>query len=134
EFLFSNGTMNKKLPVVITPYHWPDLDGIACAYALTHLLKESGYQNVRPMIAQIPQEEALWVMNRYSIDFERIEKWISERRRDEQVILVDTSVPKDLSHGFPLDQVRAVIDHRSYGNLREFPSPCSWIEPVGSAA
>lgn len=127
-------TMDKKQPVVITPYHWPDLDGIACAYALEHLMRQRGYQNVQAMIAETPQEEAAWVIRSLSLHFSKIEEWLPHKRGNEQVILVDTSDPKDLPSSFPLSQVRAIIDHRSYGDLSQFSEPCVWIDPVGSAA
>ncbi len=134
NFLFTYQDLNRKIPIAITSYHWPDLDGISCIYGLSHLMKEKGFEVVLPMIAETPQDEALWAMQRYGVEIPKVENWLPAKKGTEQVILVDTSDPQDLPSRFPISQVRAIIDHRMHGDTRAFPSHCEWIEPVGAAA
>lgn len=127
KYLFDQ--KNITVPTLITPYHWPDIDGIASMYSLEHLLRKVGYKNVRGMISQTPQKEAAWLMDRFNLSYPQI-----ETTSLDQVILVDVSDHRDLPPSLPLNQVKVVIDHRLYTDLSCMPNATSWIEPVGSAA
>jgi inorganic pyrophosphatase/exopolyphosphatase len=120
---------NYSIPTIITPYHWPDIDGIACTYALEKLLQLKGYKEVRGMISQIPQKEPLWIMEKFNFSYPQI-----QTTPKDQLYLVDVSDPKDLPESLPLQQIKIVIDHRSYTDLSLMPNALSWIEPMGSAA
>ena len=122
-------------PIKITSYHWPDLDGIASAYALKQLLLKKNCGQAEVMFSQTPQKEALWVMEQLHLSFPfKVEEWMKSGSRQEQVILVDASDPQDLPSNFPLTQIQAVIDHRSYSDVSSMPLATCWIDPVGSNA
>lgn len=128
-FDYITGAKSGLTPTVVTPYHWPDMDGIACTYALVQLLKRFGYGNVRGAISETPQKEPLWIMKKFGFGFPQIKT--TDR---DQIFLVDVSDPKDLPTSLPLDQVKVIIDHRKYTDLPSMPNAVSWIETVGSAA
>lgn len=114
--------------IIITSYHWPDLDGIASAYALSALLQKRGYKNIESMIWQEPQDEAKWVMNQLDFSIPQI-----NLKGNEEFILVDVS-NLDIPSFIPVDRVSVVIDHRDYYNANAFPNAGFWIKSVGSAA
>ncbi len=120
---------NKLDPWVITPYHWPDLDGVACAVALEELLVQAGYRQVKAMIWQTPQIEASWVIKELGLSIPTLS--LSGR---ESVILVDASDPADMPSFVDPTQVKIVIDHRAYHRLECFPDAVAQIEAVGAAA
>ena len=133
-------------PVLITPYHWPDVDGVACAYSLRELLLRVRQQSAStdegrqsPIVAataQSPQVEAQWLLKELGVTFPRLEDWMTQNTGAEAVVLVDTSDAKDLPDGFPLSQIRVVIDHRTYSDpsITSRGDTVCWIDPVGSAA
>ncbi|BAY50634.1 putative manganese-dependent inorganic pyrophosphatase (plasmid) [Scytonema sp. HK-05] len=120
---------NKEIPIVISPYHWPDLDGIACAYAMEEVMKLWGFSSVRAMIAEEPQREAIWAMNQLGISLPQI-----SLEGYEDIILVDTSDPLDIPSFIQPHQVKAILDHRSYHTADSFPNAVAQIEQVGAAA
>lgn len=119
----------QSIPTVITPYHWPDIDGIACTQAFVELLKKIGFQRVRGAISQTPQKEPLWIMQKLGFSFPQI-----ETTSEDQIFLVDVSDHQDLPSSLVLQHIRLVIDHRQYTDLSRMPHALPWIEKVGSAA
>jgi nanoRNase/pAp phosphatase (c-di-AMP/oligoRNAs hydrolase) len=117
---------------IITTYRGPDLDGIAAAVALSEFLtKRLNYTNCRAMITLEPQIEPSWVMSKLSFDLPQLNKI----DKTDEFILVDVSDAASLADSIPYDQVKIVIDHRSYGKIEPFKKlEGVWIEEMGSAA
>jgi inorganic pyrophosphatase/exopolyphosphatase len=128
ENLFLKGS-NKLDPWVITPYHWPDIDGIASAIALEEFLVQVGYSHVQAMIWQAPQIEAGWVIKELGLSIPDL-----TLSGNENIILVDASDPADIPSFVNPAQIKVVIDHREYHELECFPSAIRQIETVGAAA
>lgn len=120
---------HRKIPTIITPYHWPDVDGIACAEGMRRLLERTGYAQVRSMISQTPQLEAQLVMNKLGITIPQF-----KASSQDQIICVDVSDSMDLPPELPRDQIKIVIDHRSNFDVGHMPNALAWIRPVGAAA
>ena len=120
---------NKNNDIVITPYHWPDIDGVAGCYALSELLRKLECKNPRPLISQTPQFEASWVLDKFKIHLNTVE----DEYKEQMVILVDVSDPVDIPNLIPTNNVIAVIDHRSYYNNKDFRNAFFCIDTVGSA-
>jgi manganese-dependent inorganic pyrophosphatase len=114
---------------VVTPYHWPDLDGIACAIALEEFLRRLGYRNVTAMIWETPQIEAGWALNELGISIPPL-----RLSGDESIILVDASDAADVPSFVNLAQIQAIVDHRQFARLEDFPGSVAHIELVGAAA
>jgi manganese-dependent inorganic pyrophosphatase len=127
NYLACHKDYNRK--IIVTPYHWPDIDGIASGFALAKWLQKKGYKNAECMIWEKPQDEALWIMDRLHISIPQIKLSLSE-----EIILVDVSDHKDIPAFIPHEKVKIIIDHRQYFDLSHFSNALSWIEPVGSAA
>ncbi len=128
NLLFSKESDRKK-NTLITPYHWPDSDGVASAYALERLLIRNNYSQVQSMISQTPQIEAKWLMEKLGFLLPEI-----KFADDQQIICVDVSDAKDLPSDLPLDKIIAVIDHHPISELHSMPNAIGWVQPVGAAA
>lgn len=129
-YTYLTNNISKTTNTVLTAYHWPDIDGIAGIYALSELLNKLGHTHCTPKISQIPQFEALWAIKLLGLKFLEIEK--SDIYRP--IILVDVSDPLDLPKEVLLENVIAVIDHRSYYEATAFKNALCWIEETGSAS
>lgn len=127
NYLAFHPDYNRK--IIITPYHWPDIDGIASGFALAKWLQKKGYKNAECMIWEKPQDEALWVMNRLNISIPQM-----RLSGNEEIILVDVSDHKDIPDFISREKVKIIIDHRQYYDVSNFSNALCWIEPVGSAA
>lgn len=122
--------LNKSFNYIVTPYHWPDTDGIACAVAVSeYILRTQGIKAIA-MISQTPQIETQWVMNKLGVTLPQI----IDVPKKTRVIVVDTSDPDDLPPVITRRSVTAIIDHRKYHRAEEFPKAKVQIEEVGAAA
>lgn len=121
--------LNTTEEIVVTSYHWPDIDGIASAYALSELLTKFGHKEVKALISQTPQYEASLVMELLKIKLNTIEELYNK----QNVLLVDVSDEKDIPSSISLERVTGIVDHRSYYD-KNFKNAKYWIELVGSAS
>lgn len=123
-------TLRQSEHYIVTPYHWPDTDGVSSAIGVAEYLQKAKGIAAQPMISQTPQKETIWVMNELGISLPQIE----QIPHGTGVIIVDTSDPEDLPSIVDPTTVVAVIDHRAYHRAEAFPHATVQIEPVGAAA
>ncbi len=116
--------------VVVTPYHWPDTDGVACAISVAEYLTRLKNITANAMISQTPQLETQWVMQKLEISLPQIDQLTN----NVKLVLVDVSDPDDLPKSIIRESVVAIIDHRTYNRAAEFPNAKVQIEDVGAAS
>ncbi|HRY59896.1 MAG TPA: DHH family phosphoesterase [Patescibacteria group bacterium] len=116
---------------IITSYKNPDLDGVACAFAYSELLRSEN-KDATATIFGIPQIEAQFVTNAFNIPaLDDVENIIEQ---SDNIILVDTSNLNELSNKINPEKVIEIIDHRKINDASEFANAKIQIELVGSAA
>lgn len=120
--------MSKRILVTDAPD--PDLDGVACLYAYSEYLNQTGINSI-PMIFGVPQEESGFIMAKLGL---KIKNADDIELDFEKIILVDTSGPQWQSKKINLNKVVEIIDHRQFDNTGAFPNAKLQIELVGSCA
>jgi len=118
------------MPILITSYIDPDLDGVACSVAYAEFLTKNG----RPAVAGIigrAQVEAEYALDRFKI--EPLLK-ISDTKDYSEIILVDASHLSFFEGKLVPENVIEIIDHRKVNEADKFPKAKIQIELVGSAA
>lgn len=117
--------------ILITAYDGPDLDGSACAFAYTELLKNEG----REVVAGIFNQLRLEAQFAFDLVGEKIENGSEINESVEEIILVDACEIKGISKEIDPQKVIEVIDHRAVNQAKEeFPNAKIQIELVGSCA
>jgi manganese-dependent inorganic pyrophosphatase len=117
------------MPMIVTAYENPDVDGTACAYAYAEFLNKQGTEALA-VVFGVPHREAQFVMKEFKIEgFAKGEEHLAEK-----VVLVDASDLRGLSDKLAPNQVIEIIDHRKIHEAEKFPNAKSQIELVGSAA
>jgi len=113
---------------IVTSYQNPDLDGVAASYAYAEFLnktnKIAGY-----FIDGKKQLEVDVVLNYFNIELDN-----KNVNFNNDIILVDTSSPNDISKDIILDNVIEVIDHREITEVEKFVNAKVQVELVGAAA
>lgn len=119
-----------SVPILITAKINPDLDGVACAYAYSHLLRAQGKNAVGGIFGQMHPEA------RYLIDRFNVQDVVYDPTGDfDKFVLVDASDMAGMPSVIRTEDVIEVIDHREEHRAHElFPNAKIQIEHVGSAA
>ncbi|MFA7252344.1 MAG: DHHA2 domain-containing protein [Candidatus Paceibacterota bacterium] len=118
------------MPILITSYIDPDLDGVGCSVAYAEFLTKNG----RPAVAGIigrAQVEAEYVLDRFKIE-PLLE--ILDTKDYSEIILVDASHLSFFEGKLVPEKVIEIIDHRKVNEVDKFPKAKIQIELVGSAA
>lgn len=118
-----------RYPLLITSYVNPDLDGTAGVIAYAEFLKAQG-QKATAMLTGAIHPEAQHVLERFNISAPSE----LDPREARDLILIDTSIPKEQDPRLPLDRVREIIDHRTLHEGHLYPNATLQIELVGAAA
>ncbi|MEI6326640.1 MAG: DHH family phosphoesterase [Candidatus Roizmanbacteria bacterium] len=111
----------------------PDIDGVACVLAYTHLLRSQG-RDVSVGIFGTPQEEVNYFIKSHKVTVEpmSIDMPIAP---GTQVVIVDGSSLKGMHPGIKAEEVTEIIDHRIVDYVEgSFPHAHIQIEAVGAAA
>lgn len=118
-------------PLLVTSYVGPDLDGAACVVAYAEFLSKNGKDAVAGFLGE-PQQEVVWVFERYGFSLPEI---LPDAHDFEEIVLCDTSRPRDLDEKIPLSRIIEVIDHHVYSKEPDaFPNARMQVEKVGAAA
>jgi len=125
---FIYNSMNNQ--ILITSYKNPDLDGTACAFAYAELLNKQNRDAIAVILGN-PHREAQFVLDKYSIDINKIES-LNEVYKD--TILVDASDFEALPNSIKPKQISEIIDHRKLNDSENFPNAKVQIELVGACA
>jgi len=112
--------------ILITSYENPDLDGTACIFAYSELLKKQG-REVEPGIFGMPHREALFVLDKLKLS-------VPAAKAFDKVILVDASDTFGISDKINPADVIEIIDHRKMNQVEKFPNATVQLEFVGAAA
>ncbi|MCX6795147.1 MAG: DHH family phosphoesterase [Candidatus Falkowbacteria bacterium] len=119
--------------VLVTPKINPDLDGVACAYALVKILNanDPGNKYLAGIFGE-PQSEANFLLEKFQLKsglvFDPVDHF-------DQFIIVDASDIIGMPQAIRALDVVEVIDHRSVTQAKElFPQAKIQIEAVGAAA
>ncbi len=119
-----------SLPILITAKINPDLDGVACAYAYSRLLRTRGENAVGGIFGQM-HVEAKYLVDRFNIQ----DVVYDPKDSFHKFILVDASDMAGMPSPIRTEDVIEVIDHREEHRAHElFPNAKIQIEQVGSAA
>ncbi len=117
---------------LVTSYVNPDLDGVACAFALAELLRAQG-QTVACGLFGDPQQEALWMLDTFAIP--RPSDGTVFLKEAETITIVDVSSVNDIQSVMPLDRITDMIDHHEVSCEADLPNLTrKQIELVGSCA
>jgi len=117
--------------ILITCYDGPDLDGSACAFAYSELLKTTGKDVIAGIFNKLRMEA------RFAFDMvgANIADGGALARNTQEIILVDACEIKGVSKQIDPGKVTEVIDHRAVNQAKEeFPNAKIQIEMVGSCA
>lgn len=117
-------------PTFVTCYVNPDLDGFACAIAYTEFLNKNGIF-AKTAIFGIPQDEAIYVMNRFNFKYP---VKISTLKNKDRIILVDSSTISGIDRSIDPLKVIEIIDHRQINDSSKFINAKIQIDLIGSAA
>ncbi len=116
--------------ILVTAKINPDLDGVACAYAYSHLLGMQGKSAVGGVFGQM-HAEAAYLVDRFDINDIKHDP----AGRFDSFVLVDASDMEGRPSVIRPEAVIEVIDHREVQRAGElFPNAEIQIEQVGSAA
>lgn len=122
-FAFSDRVMSS----IVVSYRNPDLDGVACAIAISSL--EPVRWEARVIGAVDAETKA--VLDELGLPVPRaVEDWTEIG----DICLVDTHHLRQLPDELPRERVTRVIDHHSGGNPEAFRNAVIQNEPVGAAA
>ena len=117
--------------ILITAYKNPDLDGTASAYAYAEFLQKKG-KDAQAEIFGTPHQEALFMFEEFNI--QKIADAEELLPKSDQIVLVDASDLRGISHKVDKEKVIELIDHREINMSSEFPKAKIQIELVGAAA
>lgn len=116
--------------ILVTAKINPDLDGVACAYAYSHLLGMQGKNAVGGVFGQM-HAEAAYLVDRFGIH-DVVHEPVGPF---DSFVLVDASDMAGMPTVIRPEAVVEVIDHREVHRAHElFPNAKIQIEEVGSAA
>jgi len=116
--------------ILVTAKINPDLDGVACAYAYSQLLRLQGKKATGGIFGHM-HAEAAYLVNHFKID----DVVHDPTESFDAFILVDASDMAGMPSVIRPEAVTEVIDHREVHTASElFPNAKIQIERVGSAA
>lgn len=116
--------------ILVTAQIGPDLDGLACLYAYSRLLKRQGFDVVGGVFGD-PHVEGRYLIERFGIS----NLSYSPPEPFKKFILVDASDLAGMPKIIRAEDVIEVIDHRNiYEPAKTFPKAHVQIDLVGAAA
>ncbi len=105
----------------------PDSDSILSAVLISRFGEKLFGLNVEAVGAGNANNETKYILEKLAIKKPRILREI----KNEKVILVDTTEPKQIIGGITEDNLMAVIDHHNLGGLKSSRPIYSRVEPIG---
>lgn len=119
-----------NLPILVSSYVNPDLDGVAGAIAYAEFLQKRN-KNAIPGIIGEPHDEAKYILDRFQFAYPLS---LLNAEAFSKVILVDVSDLNGLEGKIAPERVIEIIDHRKVHEAEKFPHAKVQIESVGAAA
>lgn len=123
--------LKKYDTVAITCYQNPDLDGFACVFGYTELLKRLGV-NAVAAICGTPSLEAEYVIKKAKADDYEDGKKILEKA--DAIILVDASDTAGIDERVKPSKVVQIVDNRMHNEAENFKNAEIEIEIVGATS
>lgn len=108
----------------------PDADSVLSAILVSRFGKKIFGSEVEAVIADSINNETKFVLNFLKLKKPRLLKKI----KNENVILVDTTEPKQIIEGLTENNLVAIIDHHNLGGLKSSKPIYTRIEPLGCTA
>jgi len=108
----------------------PDADSVLSAILVSRFGKRIFGLDIEAVIANDINNETKFVLNFLKLKKPRLLKKI----KNENVILVDTTEPKQIIEGLTEDNLVAIIDHHNLGGLKSSKPIYTRAEPLGCTA
>jgi len=108
----------------------PDTDSALAAILVSRFSSKIFGVEAEAVAAGNINNETKYILEKLKVKKPRILKEI----KNEKVILVDTTEPKQIIGGLTEDNLLAIIDHHNLGGLKSSKPIYSRVEPVGCAA
>lgn len=108
----------------------PDADSVLSAILVSRFGKRIFGLEIEAIIANDINNETKFVLNFLKLKKPKLLKKI----RNENVILVDTTEPKQIVEGLTEDNLVAIIDHHNLGGLKSSKPIYTRAEPLGCTA
>ena len=118
------------LPILVTSYRDPDLDGAGCAVAYAEYLTATQKEAQVGLLGKL-HDEVCFVIDRLALDYPAM---IENADGFEQIALMDCSELAGLHGLIKPEKVVQIIDHRQIHEAHKFPHAQVQIELVGAAA
>lgn len=118
---------------IVTSYHEPDIDGIACMYAYAELLNKQG-ENAQYFIWGTPKQEVSIVCNMFGITLKYLKP--EQIAESSEFVIVDFNGKDQLHGSIEPNKVIEIIDHHGLSKtLQNYTSiQRLQIDRVGAAA
>jgi manganese-dependent inorganic pyrophosphatase len=108
----------------------PDTDSVLSAILISRFSKKIFGVETEAVVAGNINNETKYILEKIKIKKPRILKEV----KNEKVILVDTTEPKQIIDGLTEDNLLAIIDHHNLGGLKSSKPIYSRAEPIGCAS
>ncbi|MCK4592476.1 manganese-dependent inorganic pyrophosphatase [Candidatus Parcubacteria bacterium] len=105
----------------------PDTDSVLSAILVSRFGKKIFGFGIEAVVADDINNETKFVLDFLKLKKPRLLKKI----KNESVVLVDTTEPKQIIDGLTEDNLMAVIDHHNLGGLKSSKPIYTHIEPIG---
>ena len=127
-FQFVNYKIKEMKNKIISIGHKnPDTDSVLSAILVSKFGKKIFGLDIEAVIANDINNETKFVLDLLKLKKPRLLKKI----KNEKVIMVDTTEPKQIIDGLTEDNLIAVIDHHNLGGLRSSKPIYFRVEPIG---
>ena len=108
----------------------PDADSVLSAILISRFGKKIFGLDIEAVVANSINNETKFVLDLLKLKKPKLLK----RIKNENVILVDTTEPKQIIEGLTEDNLIAIIDHHNLGGLKSSKPIYTRIEPLGCTA
>ena len=108
----------------------PDADSVLSAILVSRFGKKIFGLEIEAVVADSINNETKFVLDLLKLKRPKLLKKI----KNENVVLVDTTEPKQIIEGLTEDNLIAIIDHHNLGGLKSSKPICTRIEPLGCTA
>jgi manganese-dependent inorganic pyrophosphatase len=108
----------------------PDTDSVLSAILISRFSKKMFGVEAEAVAAENINNETKYVLEKFKVKKPRVLKEI----KNEKVILVDTTEPKQIINGLTEDNLLAIIDHHNLGGLKSSKPIYFRAEPIGCAS
>lgn len=127
-FQFVNYKIKEMQNKIISIGHKnPDTDSVLSAILVSRFGKKIFGFGIEAVVADDINNETKFVLDFLKLKKPRLLKKI----KNESVVLVDTTEPKQIIDGLTEDNLMAVIDHHNLGGLKSSKPIYTHIEPIG---